>query len=151
MGRKFLSVHRLCQEDKAMARSICTVACIGNVGENPQPIGDSGARFSVATTQRDKERETGEWIEKTNWWSVTAWGKLATEVVLKYLKKGDKVFCQGDFGTFESEGGKLYLNLNCKDFQILTAKSERNLSVSDVAEKIDGQVLSGGDDDDLPF
>ena len=81
---------------------------------------------------------------------MTAWGKLATDVVLKYLKKGDKVYCQGDFGTYESEGGKLYLNLNCKDFQILTAKDDRLLSPSDVAEKIDGEVIKGGDDD-LPF
>ena len=133
-----------------MARSICTVALIGHVGEDAQPIGDNGARFSVATTQREKERQSNEWVEKTNWWSVTAWGKLATDVVLKYLKRGDKVYCQGDFGTYESEGGKLYLNLNCKDFQILTAKADRLLSPSDVAEQIDGEVIKGGDDD-LPF
>ena len=135
-----------------MARSVCSMVIIGNVGENPQPIGDNGSRFSVATTQREKERATNEWVEKTNWFSVTAWGKLSSEVVMKYLKKGDKVFCQGDFSVFESDAGKTYLNLNCKDFQILTAKSDRLPTTEEVAEKFDGEILKGGEDDDaLPF
>lgn len=89
------------------------VQIIGHLGRDPEiryaPSGDAVANFSVATTEKWKDKNTGEQKEKTEWHRVTVWGRLA-EVVGQYLKKGSKVYVEGKLQTrqYEKEGQTHY-------------------------------------------
>lgn len=71
---------------------------IGNLGRDPEvrylPNGEAVCNFSVATTERWKDRESGEAREEVTWHRVTAFSRQA-EIVGEYLRKGSKVFIEG--------------------------------------------------------
>lgn len=71
---------------------------IGHLGNDPQmkytPTGQAVTEFRIATTRRWKNAE-GEPQEKTTWFRVSAWGKLA-ELCNQYLAKGRLVLVEGD-------------------------------------------------------
>lgn len=71
---------------------------IGRVGRDPEvrymPGGDAVAVFSVATSERRKNKETGEVTEDTTWHRVSCWGRLG-EIAGEYLKKGALVYIEG--------------------------------------------------------
>ena len=71
------------------------VNLIGNLGSDPEikvmQSGDKVANFTVATTERWKNRETGEKQEKTQWHRVVVWSQGLVGVIETYLKKGQKV------------------------------------------------------------
>lgn len=73
------------------------VILIGNLGQDPEvrrlENGVAVAKFSVATTERYKDRN-GEMQSQTEWHSVVVWRQLA-ELAEKYLKKGKQVFVEG--------------------------------------------------------
>jgi len=66
----------------------------GNLGNDPEvrylPSGQPVANFSLATTERWKDKSTGEKEEDTDWHQITAWGRLA-EICGEYLSKGSRV------------------------------------------------------------
>ena len=67
---------------------------IGRVGQDPEAIG-SGIRFRVATKDRYKNTQTGQWEDgETSWWTVKAWKNLA-EQSKGVLKKGQEVVIYG--------------------------------------------------------
>lgn len=67
---------------------------IGRVGQDPEAIG-SGIRFRVATKERYKNDQTGQWEDgDTSWWTVKAWKKLAEQSKAQ-LKKGQEVMIYG--------------------------------------------------------
>lgn len=74
------------------------VTIIGRVGRDPEvrymPNGDAVAGFSVATSERRKNKETGEVTEDTTWHRVSCWGRLG-EIAGEYLKKGALVYIEG--------------------------------------------------------
>jgi single-strand DNA-binding protein len=80
-----------------MARGVNKVTLVGNLGKDPEikstPSGMSIATFSLATTERAKDKE-GNWQDRTEWHSVKAFGRTA-EVVGEYLKKGRTVYIEG--------------------------------------------------------
>lgn len=71
---------------------------IGHVGRDPEmrytPSGDPVTNFSVATSKRWTDAQ-GQRQEKTVWWKVTAWRRLA-ETCQEYVKKGMLVSVQGE-------------------------------------------------------
>lgn len=75
---------------------------IGHLGRDPEtrflPSGDAVTSFSVATTEKWKDKSTGEQKEATEWHRITTFGKLA-EVCEKWLRKGSLVFVQGKITT----------------------------------------------------
>ena len=75
---------------------------IGNLGRDPEirttQSGDKVANFSMAVSEKWKDKSTGEQREKTDWIPVVVWGPLAG-VVEKYLRKGSKVYVAGKFTT----------------------------------------------------
>jgi single-strand DNA-binding protein len=85
-----------------MASSLNKVSIIGNLGNDPEvrylPNGDAVANISVATTDKWKDKGTGEAKELTEWHRVNFYGKLA-EIVGQYLKKGSKVYIEGSLRT----------------------------------------------------
>lgn len=75
---------------------------IGYLGKDPEvrymPSGDAVANFSIATSERWKDKQTGETREATEWHRINTFGKLA-EIVGQYLHKGSLVFVQGKITT----------------------------------------------------
>lgn len=73
------------------------------------PSGDAIANFSIACTEKWKDKNSGEWKEATEWIRISAFGKLA-EICIEYLKKGSKVYIEGKFKTrqYEQDGVTKY-------------------------------------------
>ena len=75
---------------------------IGHLGRDPEirylPSGEAVANFSVATTEKWKDKATGEMKEATEWHRITTFGRLA-EVCGEWLRQGSQVFVQGKITT----------------------------------------------------
>jgi len=78
--------------------SVNKVILVGNCGRDPEvrylPSGQAVANVSIATTSRRKDRNSGEFVEETQWHRVTFFERLA-EVVGEYVKKGTPIYVEG--------------------------------------------------------
>jgi single-strand DNA-binding protein len=78
------------------------VILVGNLGADPEtrylPSGDAVTNIRLATTDRYKDKQSGEMKEITEWHRVGFFGKLA-EVAGQYLKKGSPVYIEGKIRT----------------------------------------------------
>lgn len=83
-------------------RGINKVILVGSLGANPIakqfPNGSGYAQFSIATSERWQDNQTGEWRENTEWHRIVAHGRLG-EIACQYLKKGSKVYIEGSLHT----------------------------------------------------
>jgi len=85
------------------------VILIGNLGKDPEirymADGTAVAKFSIATSETWKDKQTGEKKERTEWHRVTAWRQLG-EFCGKYLAKGRQVYVEGKLQTssWEKDG-----------------------------------------------
>lgn len=88
-----------------MAGSVNKVILVGNLGRDPEiksfPSGDRIAEFSVATSERWNDKATGEKKEKTEWHRVVVRNDNLVKVVENYVKKGSKVYVEGQLQTRE--------------------------------------------------
>jgi single-strand DNA-binding protein len=86
-----------------MAGSVNKVILVGNLGRDPEirsmQSGDKVCNLSVATSERWKDRNSGEMQEKTEWHRVVIFDQKLAEVAEKYLRKGAKVFLEGQLQT----------------------------------------------------
>ena len=147
--------------------SVNKVIIVGNLGADPEtrylPSGDAVTNIRVATTDRYKDKASGEMKKATEWHSVAFFSRLA-EVAAEYLRKGSSVYIEGRLKTrsWEKDGQKHYQTQIVADqMQMLGGKPEG-------ATKGDGskgyqaaregrqqpQQHSGGFadmDDDIPF
>ena len=82
--------------------SVNKVIIVGNLGRDPEtrymPSGDAMTNIAVATTDKWKDKATGEQKEATEWHRVAFFGKLA-EIAGQYLKKGSQVYIEGKLRT----------------------------------------------------
>ncbi|MEM5387043.1 single-stranded DNA-binding protein [Paraburkholderia phymatum] len=82
--------------------SVNKVILVGNLGADPEvrylPSGDAVANIRLATTDRYKDKQSGEFKEMTEWHRVSFFGRLA-EIVSEYLKKGSSVYIEGRIRT----------------------------------------------------
>ncbi len=82
--------------------SVNKVILVGNLGADPEtrylPSGDAVSNIRMATTDRYKDKATGEMKEATEWHRVAFFGKLA-EIAGQYLKKGSPVYIEGRIRT----------------------------------------------------
>jgi single-strand DNA-binding protein len=82
--------------------SVNKVILVGNLGADPEvrylPSGDAVANIRLATTDRYKDKASGEMKEATEWHRVSFFGRLA-EIVSEYLKKGSSVYIEGRIRT----------------------------------------------------
>lgn len=78
------------------------VQIIGRVGKDPEmryaTNGDAIANFTVATSERYKDKQTGEAVEKTEWHNVSAFRRLA-EVIGEFVHKGSLIYIEGKIQT----------------------------------------------------
>lgn len=91
--------------------SLNKVMLIGNVGKDPDvryvEKGLAVANFPLATTERGYTLQNGTQVpERTEWHNVVVWRKLA-ETVEKYVRKGDKLYIEGQLRTrsYEDRNG----------------------------------------------
>lgn len=93
--------------------SVNKAIIVGNLGADPEvkqlPSGDSVVNISVATTDKWKDKATGEQKEATEWHRVSFFGRTA-EVVGQYLRKGSSVYVEGSIRTrkYEKDGQTHY-------------------------------------------
>lgn len=82
--------------------SINKVIIVGNLGADPEtrylPSGEAVTNIRVATTDRWKDKASGEMKEATEWHRVAFFGRVA-EIAGEYLKKGSQVYVEGSLRT----------------------------------------------------
>jgi single-strand DNA-binding protein len=86
-----------------MAGSVNKVILVGNLGRDPEirrlNSGDPVCNLSVATSESWKDKQSGERKEKTDWHRVVIFNPNLCDVAEKYLKKGSKVYLEGQLQT----------------------------------------------------
>jgi len=89
--------------EKIMAGSVNKVILVGNLGKDPEvrrmTSGDPVVNLSVATSESWRDKASGERKEKTEWHRVVIFNKNLADVAEKYLKKGSKVYVEGQLQT----------------------------------------------------
>ncbi|MDQ1470168.1 MAG: single-strand DNA-binding protein [Bryobacterales bacterium] len=91
------------------SRSVNKVILVGHLGKDAEtkftPGGAAVTSFSVATSRRWKDQQSGEWKEETDWSNITLW---RSENLAQYLTKGKQVYVEGRLQTrsYEDKDGK---------------------------------------------
>ena len=127
---------------------------VGHLGRDPEmrytPSGSPVTSFSVATNRRWTD-QNGQTQEKTTWFRVTAWGKLA-ELCNQYLSKGRMVLVEGDVeaSAWTAQDGEARASLE------LTARNVRFLGGKDLAGPVPPRMGSDMeapviDEEEIPF
>ena len=135
-----------------MARGVNKAIIVGNLGADPETreAGNSTVcNFRVATNESYKD-STGMLVDKTEWHSVVAWGKLA-EICGTYLKKGSQVCIEGSLQTrsYEKDGVTKYTTeIKAREMTMLSGSdSGDGAAGSPPAAKPSREVVDTG----LPF
>jgi len=147
-------------------RSLCTfsILLIGNLGNDPEvrstQDGRSLCTFSIATSESWKDKNSGERRDKTEWHRVVIFNEGLVRIAEQYLKKGSKVYLEGQLQTrkWEDKDGieKYTTEVVLQNFNgnltMLGGRSDN--SVSDFSSN-EGQnnttSISTDMDDDIPF
>jgi single-strand DNA-binding protein len=90
-------------EENAVAGSVNKVILVGNLGRDPESRsfqnGGKVVNLRVATSEQWKDRNTGERRDKTEWHSVAIFNEGLANVAERYLRKGSKVYLEGQLQT----------------------------------------------------
>lgn len=110
--------------------SLNQVNLIGRVGGDPEvrylPSGDAVANISIATSEKWKDKQTGEQKEATEWHKIVFFGKLA-EIVGEYVGKGSLIYVGGSLRTrkYEKDGVTHYsTQIKADEMRMLGSKGE---------------------------
>jgi single-strand DNA-binding protein len=86
-----------------MSSSVNKVILIGNVGKDPEirsfQNGGKVANLTLATSENWKDKTTGEKKDRTEWHRISITNEHIVEVVEKYVKKGAKIYVEGQLET----------------------------------------------------
>ncbi len=153
-----------------MAGSVNKVILVGNLGRDPEvrtfPNGGRVANFSIATSESWKDKTSGEKKERTEWHRISVLNDALVGVVEKYLKKGAKVYIEGQLETrkYEKEGREMYTTeVVLRPYRgELTMLDGKGGGASGGSADFDGGSSSGGGgsfggsskndmDDEIPF
>ena len=152
-----------------MAGSLNKVLLIGRLGADPEikqmVNGKNVARFSLATSQTWKDKNTGEKKEKTEWHRVSIFNEGLVNVVQQYVKKGAQVYIEGQLTTrkwrdeksgIDKYSTEIVLQGFNSSFKILSSKNNQiDSSKDNNADKSplpnDETPASKDLDDEIPF
>ncbi len=88
-----------------MVGSVNKVILVGNLGRDPEvksfPSGGKIVEFSIATSERWTDKQSGEKKEKTEWHRIVIRSEQLARVAENYLRKGSKVYVEGQLQTRE--------------------------------------------------
>ena len=83
--------------------SVNKIILVGNLGRDPEmrsfPSGDQVANVTIATTDKWKDKQTGDMKEATEWHRVVIFNEGIAKVAEQYLKKGSSVYIEGSLQT----------------------------------------------------
>lgn len=147
--------------------SVNKVILVGNLGRDPEtrymPSGDAVTNITIATTDKWKDKTTGETKEQTEWHSIGFFGKLA-EIAGQYLKKGSQVYIEGSLRTrkyTDKDGIEKYAtSIRADSMQMLGSRQGGSDGGNEVYSpepqgKPESKQAPGGKfddlDDDIPF
>lgn len=86
-----------------MAGSVNKVILVGNLGKDPEirmtQEGVKIANFSLATSEQWRDKNTQERVARTEWHRVVVFNEKLAEVAEKYLRKGSKIYVEGQLQT----------------------------------------------------
>ena len=161
-----------------MAGSVNKVMLLGNLGQDPlvrtSQEGNKIVQLSIATSDRWKDKNTGEQREKTEWHRVVIFNENLSNIAEQYLKKGSTVFVEGQLQTrkWQDQNGQdkytteVVLGRFRGELAMIGSRNE-NISMSDEQQsiaqdktieeqpgKIDENPPMGGAgdlDDEIPF
>ena len=152
-----------------MAGSVNKVMLLGNLGQDPlvrtSQEGNKIVQLSIATSDRWKDRNTGEQREKTEWHRVVIFNEGLVNVVQQYVKKGAQVYIEGQLTTRkwkdEKSGTDRYstevvLQGFNSSFKILSSKNNQIEGTQDFNQEksslpTDENIPSNDLDDEIPF
>lgn len=127
---------------------------IGRVGSDIQvrysSAGEAIVNVSLATSEKWKDKETGEIKEKVEWHKIVAFGKTA-EIMGEYVKKGDLIFVEGKMTTKKYEdkitgAEKFNFEIRVVEMKMLIPKQQ----IKDETNKNKKEITSEFDND-IPF
>jgi single-strand DNA-binding protein len=145
--------------------SMAVIHIIGNIGRDPEtrftPNNQQVTSFTVAVNR--VSTQGSERKEETDWYRVSAWGKLA-QFAEQYLQKGRRVYVSGRFAprTFIGQDGQTRISLDISADYIVPADSQPRADVNElppvgasVPSRGRPSPIDAGDpdltDDDIPF
>lgn len=138
-----------------MTRDLNRVMLIGRLGTDTETrytaAGKMVTSFRMAVNRRSRPSDTGEQRDETDWFTVTAWERLA-ETCDKYLRKGSRVYIEGRLQTrsWEDQNGQRRTATDIVASDMILLDSRRTAESGDAAE-----VGSAGSDetdiDEIPF
>ena len=145
------------------------VILVGNLGQDPEvrrlSSGDPVVNLRIATSESWRDKNSGERKERTEWHSVVIFNENLAKVAEQYLKKGAKVYIEGQLQTrqWEDQSGQKRYTTELVANQV-TNLERRNRDESEDAAAAPagrpsrpapagegGEKLDDGNFDDLPF
>ena len=158
------------------SRSVNKVILVGHLGKDAEtkftPSGIAKTNFSVATSRRWKDQQTGEWKEETDWHNIVLW---RSENLANYLTKGKQVYVEGRLSTRsydDKDGNKKWITEVVADDVLLLGgrggdapggdreeygqpvsmpRSAQAQRLKPAQEPAPGHMEPGITDDDVPF
>ena len=144
--------------------SISRITLVGNLGRDPEtrytPNGTMNVQFTMAVSRRFRD-QGGQDQERTNWFRVTAWGKLAETLdnltQQGYLAKGKQVYVEGRFEardyTDQNGQARTSLDVTANDVLLLGSRADSETAPAGRGTGSRVQEGPGGDADwnDVPF
>ncbi len=131
--------------------SVNKVIIVGNLGADPEtrytPGGDAVTNIRVATTDKWKDKASGEMKEATEWHRISFFGRLA-EVAGEYLKKGSQVYVEGSLRTRkwqDKDGQDRYSTDIRGDVMQMLGRREGGGAPRDEGMPRSGESRSGGE------
>ncbi len=125
-----------------MAGSVNKVILVGNLGRDPEirrsQDGNKIVNMSVATSETWNDKGSGERKEKTEWHRVVIFDERLADVAEKYLKKGSKVYVEGQLQTRKWQGND---GVEKYTTEIVLSRFRGTLTM------LDGRSGGGGGDD----
>jgi single-strand DNA-binding protein len=111
------------------SRSVNKVILVGHLGKDAEtkftPSGTAKTTFSVATSRRWKDQQTGDWKEETDWHNIVLW---RSENLANYLLKGKQVYVEGRLSTRsydDKDGNKKWITeVVAEDVLLLGGRGE---------------------------
>ena len=153
-----------------MSGSVNKVTLIGNLGRDPEiramQNGDKIVQLSIATSDRWKDKNSGEQRERTEWHRVVIFNDALGKIAEQYLKKGSTVYLEGQLQTrkwtdqqsgqdkysteivLQRYRGELTLLGSRPDNQI---NNEYNKSEIDQSSELPVSNIASDLDDEIPF
>jgi single-strand DNA-binding protein len=129
------------------------VILFGNLGNNPdiRTLNNGGkvANISLATSERYKDKATGEYKTKTEWHKVVCYSQYLVEMLERKCSKGSCLYIEGSIKTtkYNKDNVEKYITEVIAD-KILALNSKENIDSNNSVNK---SYTENNSDDDIPF